>query len=342
MKSAFRIDHILLRILFGRRWREKVWASKADVAQLHAHITATTTPFLINLDGVERIKLSLNAPNPAYNPSLLKIPTGYLMTARSSAVHVFNDRVCVTNPDTPKDVNYVMWLDAQLNIIKYDILDESLLSKDASGWTSALEDIRLFDWRGEVWGIAAIGNRAAGAIGQVMVQLDGHRIAQYRVLPSPRGQKVEKNWIPVAHASQLKLIYSVEPLQILSMRSPMEPIRLPDGFSSVAAEVPYPFRGGSNLVPYTDGYLAVVHSAPIAYQGARMYTHHFVLFSPDLQIIEISRPFFIEHIGIEIVVSMVLQDDGVIISYGVGDRLCRLLKISHAVIDRLISCESII
>lgn len=339
MKSAFRIDHILLRILFGRRWREKVWASKADVAQLHAHITATTTPFLINLDGVERIKLSLSTPNPAYNPSLLKIPSGYLMTARSSAVHVFNDRVCVTNPDAPKDVNYVMWLDAQLNIIKYDVLDESILTKDTSGWTSALEDIRLFDWKGEVWGIAAIGNRAAGAIGQVMVQLDGHRITQYQVLPSPRGQKVEKNWIPVTHASQLQFIYSVEPLQILLMHSPMDTIRLPDGFDSVAAEVPYPYRGGSNLVPYADGYLAVVHSAPIAYQGARMYTHHFVLFNPDLQIIEIGRPFFIEHIGIEIVVSIVLQEDGVIISYGVGDRLCRLLKIPHAVIEKFISSE---
>ncbi len=117
MKSSFRIDHILLRILFGRRWREKVWASKADMARLHAHLTAATTPFLINVDGVERIKLSLRTPNPAYNPSLLKRPSGYLMTARSSAVHVFNDRVCMTNPDAPKDVNYVVWLDAQFNVL---------------------------------------------------------------------------------------------------------------------------------------------------------------------------------------------------------------------------------
>jgi len=342
MKSSFRIDHILLRILFGRRWREKVWASKADMARLHAQLTAATTPFLINMDGVERIKFSLRTPNPAYNPSLLKTPGGYLMTARSSAVHVFNDRVCVTNPHTPKDVNYVVWLDAQFNVLKHDILDESILTNDASGWSSPVEDIRLFTWNSEVWGIAAIGNPSAGRIGQVLLKLDGNKIIQYQVLPSPQKQPVEKNWIPVAHASELKLIYSVEPLQILSMCSPTEPFSLPAGFGSSAVEMPYPYRGGSNLVPYAGGYLAVVHSAPIAYQGARMYTHHLVLFSSDLQIIEIGRPFFIEHIGIEIVVSMVLQEDGVILSYGVGDRLCRLLKIPHAVIDQLISCESII
>lgn len=123
------------------------------------------------------------------------------------------------------------------------------------------------------------------------------------------------------------------------MRSPMESICLPAGFGLPAAEMPYLYRGGSNLVPYTSGYLRVVYSAPMAYQGAKMYTHHLALFSSDLQIIEISRPFFIEHIGIKIVVSMGLQEDGVIIFYGVRDRLCRLLKIPHAVIEKLISYD---
>lgn len=101
----------------------------------------------------------------------------------------------------------------------------------------------------------------------------------------------------------------------------------------------HPYRGGSPLVPYAGGYLSVVHSAPIEYQGARLYTHHFVLFDKELHIAEISKPFFIEHAGIEIVSGIVTQDDGVLISYGVGDRLSRFLKIPHAVIEKFISCE---
>jgi hypothetical protein len=113
----------------------------------HAYKLASRQPpllFLINVDGVEHTKLSIGTPNPVYNPSLLNTPCGYLITARSSAVHVFNDRVCVTNPDSPKDVNYLMWLDAQLNVLKHDILDESMLTNDASGWSSPVKDIRLF------------------------------------------------------------------------------------------------------------------------------------------------------------------------------------------------------
>lgn len=117
MKTSFRIDHIFLRLVFGRRWREKVWASKADITRLQAQITATTTPFLCNFDSIKRIKLSLDAPNQVFNPGLLKIQEGYLATVRSQAKNVFNDRVSFNNPDAPNDVNYLVWLDEDLQVV---------------------------------------------------------------------------------------------------------------------------------------------------------------------------------------------------------------------------------
>jgi hypothetical protein len=92
-------------------------------------------------------------------------------------------------------------------------------------------------------------------------------------------------------------------------------------------------------VPFSGGYLSAVHAAPINYKGARLYTHHFIFFDKHLDVIEIGKPFFLEHVGIEIVAGIVAKDDGVMISYAVGDRLSRLLQIPKHVIEKFLSCE---
>lgn len=86
--------------------------------------------------------------------------------------------------------------------------------------------------------------------------------------------------------------------------------------------------------------IALVHSAPMEYRGARLYTHHFVLFNKDLQLAEIGRPFFIEHHGVEFAAGNVAQQqDGVVTSYAVGDRVTRLMKIPNVVIEKFLSVE---
>lgn len=85
--------------------------------------------------------------------------------------------------------------------------------------------------------------------------------------------------------------------------------------------------------------IALVHSAPMEYRGARLYTHHFVLFNKDLQLAEIGRPFFIEHHGVEFAAGNVAKQDGVVTSYAVGDRVTRLMKIPNVVIEKFLSVE---
>lgn len=339
MKTSFRIDHIFLRLIFGRRWREKVWASKADITELQAQITASTTPFLVDFTGVKRTKLYFDTPNQVFNPTIIKFQDGYLMAARCSSSNVFNDRYTIHNPNAPYDANYLVWLDENLSIIKQEIIDETIFSQDGGVWTPPVEDIRLFCWGDEVWAMAAIFDRGVEKIEQAIFQLLGNKVVQYQVLRSPLSRKVEKNWIPVPFNNELKIIYSFEPLEIWTMESPMQKVDPKKLSSEGLSTNTHPYRGGSPLVPFAEGYLSVVHAAPLRYKGARLYTHHFILFDKHLNVVEIGRPFFIEHIGIEIVSGIVAKDDGVMISYAVGDRLSRLLQIPKHVIEKFLSCE---
>lgn len=336
MKRSFRIDHAFLHLLLGRRWRDKVWASKADVRSLHTQIIVSGTPFISDFDAVTRIKLNLDLPNFPFNPGLLKLSDGYLMTVRCRASNCFNDQTFIHNPDSPVDVNYLIYLNEQYQVTKTVVLDESILVRDESSWTPPLEDIRLFTWGDDVWAIGAIHDRGARKIEQAICKIQGDAIVQYQVLTSPVGLTIEKNWIPVPVNGKLKLIYSFDPFQVMSMDAPMGKLQA----SNIQADDgDHPFRGGTPLVPYGTGYIALVHSAPMEYRGARLYTHHFVLFNKDLQLAEIGRPFFIEHHGVEFAAGIVVQQDGVLISYAVGDRVTRLMQIPNVVIEKFLSVE---
>lgn len=337
MKTSFRIDHVFLRLILGRRWREKVWASKGDVKNLHTQIVVSGTPFLCERDAVKRIKLNLALPNYAFNPGLLKQDGGYLMTVRCRASNYFNDRIGIVNQNSPVDVNYLIYLDEQYSIVNKVILDESIFVRDGTVWTPPLEDIRLFQWGNEVWAVGAIHDRKAGKIEQALCRIEHNAITQYQVVASPNGQQNEKNWIPVPDRDQLKIIYSFEPFHLMALDSPMG--NLSAGDIPDADDGGHPFRGGTPLIPYGDGYLGLVHSAPYDYQGARLYTHHFVFFTKELQLAEIGRPFFLEHQGIEFVAGIAAHGDGILISYAVGDRVVRLMEIPNSVINCFLSFD---
>ncbi|BDT78427.1 hypothetical protein PKF032_03150 [Polynucleobacter yangtzensis] len=303
---------------------------------MHAQIVVSGTPFLSDYDTITRIKLNLDLPNFGFNPGLLKLSDGYLMVVRCRASNCFNDQIFIHNPDAPVDVNYLIYLNEEYQITKKIVLDESIFVRDGSPWTPPLEDIRIFTWGNEVWMIGAIHDRGARKIEQALCKIQDDAIVQYQVLASPVGLSVEKNWIPVPIDGKLNLIYSFDPFQVMSMVSPTGNLKAD---SIQADEGDHPFRGGTTLVPYGSGYVALVHAAPMEYRGARLYTHHFVLFNKDLQLAEIGRPFFIEHHGIEFAVGIVAQEDGVLISYAVGDRVTRLMKIPNAVIEKFLSVE---
>jgi hypothetical protein len=81
--------------------------------------------------------------------------------------------------------------------------------------------------------------------------------------------------------------------------------------------------GGTQLIPFRGGKLAIVHEARI-YPGTsrRYYMHRFVKFGKDDTVQQISRPFVFNDKQIEFAAGLAwspADDDTLVVTYGVRD-----------------------
>ena len=81
--------------------------------------------------------------------------------------------------------------------------------------------------------------------------------------------------------------------------------------------------GGSQLLPWFGGYLAVIHeSRTLPGSHKRYYQHRFVYFGPDKKVLKISPPFFFHNKVIEFAAGLARHPDDkrIMISYGLEDK----------------------
>lgn len=320
-----------MRLLFGRAWREKLWMSKRDKADLAGRIAMASAKVLSHEFQLHPIKIQTSGSNPSVNPSLIKTDSGYLMIARSSRLRCYNDVDYVENGAGIDDVNFLYTLDESFNVIQCSALDERLLKDNGHCIKHCMSDTRLLYWQGKLWGIGAAAQKDQQdeVVKQVLFCIEGSTVSQSISLDSPTGYSLEKNWTPVIYQQDLKLIYSFSPLNILRIENNQA---IPE--RKLRKVRHHDARGGTQLIEYNGGYLGLVHQAPNMWNGKRSYTHSFVWFNQDLELLEISEPFYLQRKGLEFAAGICQIKGGIVVSYGVGDRACMVMKIPHQVIER--------
>jgi hypothetical protein len=168
-----------------------------------------------------------------------------------------------------------------------------------------------------------------------------HRIAWGRLSPksneietcsvaeSPYARKIEKNWMPLSDSRSgcISFVYQVSPTISLTYQSHSN--ERPIIQVSPGPEILANFRGGTPLVPWRGGYLAVIHET--RFQPERHYIHRFVWFIDSvcgLSIRRFSNEFvFFESFDIEFASGLALQDSQVFISMGYRDRSAWIIAI---------------
>jgi predicted GH43/DUF377 family glycosyl hydrolase len=97
-------------------------------------------------------------------------------------------------------------------------------------------------------------------------------------------------------------------------------------------------RGGSNLVPYEDGYISVGHKTYIPDLNHildRYYSNVLIKYDKLFDIEKISKEFLFEGYNVEFATGLVQQKDNFIISYGVNDSGCHLATLTKENINSL-------
>jgi hypothetical protein len=99
------------------------------------------------------------------------------------------------------------------------------------------------------------------------------------------------------------------------------------------------FRGGSNLIVWKQGYLALGHKKYIDDSKEHpnwKYTHVFIEFNKDLNITKTSKEFFIRSSNeFEFAMGLIQDNDQILISFGRSDGSCNFSKIDKNALEQI-------
>ena len=194
---------------------------------------------------------------------------------------------------------------------------------------AGLEDMRLFSWRGYLQAVACtrqLDPRSRAQ--QVLCPIDGD---DPMVLPS--GEAHEKNWMPLVgfddSPDNLNFIHWCDPTRILDAEG--RPTR-----ESTPAFAADNFRGGSQAIPFDEGWLALVHEVKDD-GGPRTYQHRFIWLDEELSLKKVSPRFTFGKGPIEFAAGLVARGECLLLSFGAQDQSAWVGKINRAEVRDLLA-----
>lgn len=191
--------------------------------------------------------------------------------------------------------------------------------------------LRLFSWRGELWAAACHADysvQGTPAARVALLHFQGAVVDRVDVCPSNR---YEKNWMPCVDGDRLRLVYSSDPILVLEH---------PDVDARKLPEVNGLLRGGSQVIPYRDGWMAIVH---VVHDGG-IYHHRFVLYDRKFTTVRVSRPFHFGELKAgtsEVVAGLVQVDGRYIVSLSVRDSEAWLVELDAGVVDSFVDSAAV-
>ena len=270
----------------------------------------------------------------AFNPSIAKNPDGEIAMAIRSSNYLLGPMQLYTSLTTGQDIINHVWfarLDGELNITsmnKLEVVGELSFKR-------GIEDARLF-WRDGSWHMTAVilenGHTPIARIGLFRIDLDtmtAHFIEKYE---GPNKKRVEKNWSVVAGDSvpDFDLIYGPDSIY---KNGKVKSLKAAGKYKNL--------RGGTQLIPWEDGYLSVWHitrkkhtkvfnsrTFSMENPDLRDYTHVFVLHNKDGSIQKVSDEFIFGSGAVEFAAGMIEHNGNVVISWGHDDAWSWLATIS--------------
>jgi len=141
----------------------------------------------------------------------------------------------------------------------------------------------------------------------------------------------EKNWVFVNYQDTTLIVYNWFPLQLCKQElndtiTVIKEVKMPKIFSYA--------RGSSSGFQYKDELWFVIHL--VSHESPRHYYHLIVVFDKDINPKRHSAPFKFEGTPIEFCLSIVVEEERVLINYSTWDRTTRIGVYSKDYIDSIV------
>ena len=269
-----------------------------------------------------------------FNPTILRHGDGFLAIVRSSNYRIVDGQYRMPAEDGTqiRTTNLLVRLTDGLVVVDSRPIAGPEYPKTAYP-VDGLEDCRLRQ-TGSGVGVSATVRNVAPFDGRCRIaaadlDVDAAAFSGLLVLDGVQLQEHEKNWAPIegrggwlyaanhdGHVVTVDADDAIPGAYAVSRRRPSPPLARR-------------FRGGSQLVAFDGGWLAVIHE--VAHLERRIYEHRFVWFDPDLAVRRVSPPFaFRELRAIEFAAGLAAAGDRLVVSFGVRDAEAWLVELASA------------
>jgi hypothetical protein len=280
---------------------------------------------------IGEIRLDVRPAWPQLNPTIAVDGDGFrlIVLTTSSTLETDGTYRSLLSDGTFRTKNYLVELDDDLRVRRVaPIVDRSTGLTRLETVVRGYHDCRLVNVGGQWFATATVRDLSEDLRCQmVLLSLSGEVIERVAPLVPPGTPRHEKNWMPVVSGDDLDLIYTCDPTTVL--RCDVTTGRLDTIVRRPGPPVAAGFRGGSQGVAVDGGTLAVVHEV-VVLGGRRRYTHRFVLFGRDYEIVGVSPAFCFTSPEIEFCAGLARRDGDLLLTFGSGDSSCYVADVDES------------
>ena len=292
------------------------------------------------LFGAETSSIGWQPPDPGWapmNPSVyiagrvgIHIPQKLVLVRTVN--YIVSDGQYPTNDGSGiiRTRNYILEMDANWRVTK------ATEARDITGVAKnnfpveGFEDCRLWECENGFSASTTIRNLHDNPNGHHEMAIvdfdDGWQVDDMTVIRDYEHNRVQKNWMPIVGrpGAFLYLCHPTIAIEVSDHGRTKEIARhYVAGDVDSKTQVSFAdLRGGSQLIPYHDGWLCLTHE--VAWRPERVYLHRFVRFDATFKIVAISDPFYFERVGIEFCAGLARDGGKLVASYGVNDASANL------------------
>lgn len=332
----------------GRRACERL-LSRGDLPEETERMVRTNrlwyTPRLDELVATRFVRIDIEPAHDGwslFNPTILAHDGRLIAIVRSSNYQIMDGQYVMPEADGGciRTRNLLVQFDAALLHRSSRVIADPEYGKTTYP-VDGLEDCRLRHTEKGI-GVSATVRNVAPFDGRCRIatadlDLDAAAFGNLRVIASEACQEHEKNWMPIL--DRQAWLYACH--MNGHVRTVESDSSVPGGYQLIARRDASPpiareFRGGSQLVPWQDGYLALIHEVAFL-AGKRAYEHRFLWFDNRLRLAAASPPFaFRETQAIEFAAGLAVMGDRVVASFGVRDAEAWLVEIPAADVEGIL------
>lgn len=239
--------------------------------------------------------------------------------------------------------NYYLELNDDYEITRINKIDTSDFPDKQLWEFIGLEDARIFEWEGKMYisGVRRdLDTKGTGRMELCEIDIrddEVKQISQVRIEPPDNPNSYcEKNWMPVLD-KPYHYIKWCNPTQVVKVNP--EDSTSKTVFLEKTRRIGKDTRGGSQLIPWRDYYVAITHDVSLfkSETGRKdaIYTHRFLFWDRNFNLIKWTDPFSIMGGQVEFCIGLARKDDDFLMTFGFQDNAAYLLKFSEIVLEKM-------